>query len=89
MDDSEKIQLLMDKIPGDISEETYAHVITMSDKSLKELETVTKAVIETVMEGGIKEDSIDRAKTYIIEEFRNLKLPQEFNIVGEEIAFQQ
>ena len=38
------------------------------------------------MEEGVKEDSLERAKTYIIEEFRNLKLPQEFQSVGEEIA---
>ena len=67
LDDSEKIKLLSDKMP-DISEDTCTQAITLSDTSLKELETITKAVIETVMEGGIKEDSIERAKTYIIEE---------------------
>lgn len=87
LEDGEKIELLMEKISGDISEESYTQLVTMSDTSLKELETITKAIIETVMEEGVKEDSIERAKTYIIEEFRSLKLPQEFKSVGEEIAF--
>ncbi|HHV17782.1 MAG TPA: HDIG domain-containing protein, partial [Thermoanaerobacterales bacterium] len=86
LEDKEKVKLLMDKISGDISEESYTQLVTMSDTSLKELETITKAIIEKVMEEGVKEDSLERAKTYIIEEFRNLKLPQEFQSVGEEIA---
>lgn len=86
LQDKEKIDLLAEKISDDISEESYTQLVTMSDTSLKELETITKAIIETVMEEGVKEDSIERAKTYIIEEFRSLKLPQEFKSVGEEIA---
>ena len=58
----------------------------MSDTSLRELETITKAVIEKVMEDGIKEDSIDRAKIYIMEEFNNMVMPQEYKSLGEEIA---
>lgn len=86
LEDEEKIKLLMDKVSIEISEEVYLQLITMSDTSLKELETITKAIIETVMEEGVKEDSIDRAKTYIIEEFNNLNMPQELKSVGEEIA---
>jgi putative nucleotidyltransferase with HDIG domain len=87
LEDGDKIKLLMDKVSRDISEELFTQLVTMSDTSLKELETITKAIIETVMEEGVKEDSIERAKTYIIEEFRKLKIPQEFQSVGEEIAF--
>lgn len=76
----------MEKISDEISDESYAQLVTMSDTSIKELETIIKAIIETVMEEGVKEDSIERAKTYVIEEFRSLKLPQEFKSVGEEIA---
>lgn len=86
LEDHEKINLLMNKISREISEESYIQLITMSDTSLKELETITKAIIETVMEEGVKEDSIDRAKTHVIEEFKNLNLPQEIKSVGEEIA---
>jgi len=86
LEDKDKVKFLVDKISGNISEESYTYLITMSDTSLKELETITKAVIETVMEEGIKEDSIERAKTYVIEEFKNLNLPQELKSVGEEIA---
>ncbi|HQA61104.1 MAG TPA: HDIG domain-containing protein, partial [Tepidanaerobacteraceae bacterium] len=45
-----------------------------------------KAIIETVMEEGVKEDSIDRTKTYVIEEFKSLNIPQELKGIGEEIA---
>ncbi|MDD4570737.1 MAG: phosphohydrolase, partial [Tepidanaerobacteraceae bacterium] len=86
LEDEEKVKLFTDKISSDISEETYTQVLTISDTSLKELETVTKAIIETDMETRVKEDSIDRTKTYIIEEFRSLNLPQEFKSIGEEIA---
>jgi len=86
LENEEKIKLLMEKISDEISDESYAQLVTMSDTSIKELETIIKAIIETVMEEGVKEDSIERAKTYVIEEFRSLKLPQEFKSVGEEIA---
>ncbi len=86
LENEEKIKLLMEKISDEISDESYTQLVTMSDTSLKELETIIKAIIETVMEEGVKEDSIERAKTYVIEEFRSLKLPQEFKSVGEEIA---
>ncbi len=84
--DEEKIQLLTEKISEDISKESYAQLISMSDTSLKELETVIKAIIETVMEEGVKEDSLERTKTYVIEEFKSLKLPEELKSIGEEIA---
>lgn len=86
LEDEEKIQLLVNKISSEISEDSYLKLITMSDTALKELETITKAIIETVMEEGVKEDSIDRAKTYVIEEFKNLNIPQELKGIGEEIA---
>ncbi len=86
LEDEEKIKLLTEKISDEISSESYTQLVTMSNTSLKELETVTKAIIETVMEEGIREDSIERAKTYVIEEFKNLEIPQEFKNVGGEIA---
>jgi len=86
LEDEEKVKLLMDKISDEISEESYFALISMSETSLRELETITKAVIETVMEEGVKEDSIDRSKTYVIEEFKNLDLSPELKNIGEEIA---
>lgn len=86
LDDTEKVKTLKD-VSKNISEETLYQMVVMSDTSLKELETITKAVIEQVMEDGIKEESIDRAKTYIIEEFRNIKTSKEIRSAGEDIAF--
>jgi putative nucleotidyltransferase with HDIG domain len=86
LEDDQKVDLLIDKVSSDISKENYTQVITMSDTSLRELETITKAVIEKVMEDGIKEDSIDRAKIYIMEEFNNMVMPEEYKSLGEEIA---
>ncbi|MFY9217618.1 MAG: HDIG domain-containing metalloprotein [Tepidanaerobacteraceae bacterium] len=86
LEDQEKVKLLMDRVSSQISEESYFMLMSMSETSLKELETVTKAIIETVMEEGVKEDSIDRTKTYVIEEFKSLNIPQELKGIGEEIA---
>ena len=86
LEDQEKVKLLMDRVSSQISEESYFMLMSMSETSLKELETVTKAIIETVMEEGVKEDSIDRTKTYVIEEFKSLNMPQELKGIGEEIA---
>ena len=86
LEDQEKVKLLMDRVSSQISEESYFMLMSMSETSLKELETVTKAIIETVMEEGVNEDSIDRTKTYVIEEFKSLNIPQELKGIGEEIA---
>jgi len=77
----------MDKISDEISEESYFALISMSETSLRELETITKAVIETVMEEGVKEDSIDRSKTYVIEEFKNLDLSPELKNIGKKLHY--
>lgn len=87
LDEQGKIDALKHIINKNLAEETYSQAIRADNSSLMELETITKAILEKVMEGGVKEDSIDRAKTYIIEEFRNIKLPQQLKNMGEDIAF--
>jgi hypothetical protein len=87
LDDREKVETLKKLISKDLSEETYLSAIKMDDTGLRELETITKAVMEKIMEDGVKEDAIDRAKTYIIEEFKSIKIPQEMKNIGEDIAF--
>ncbi|WP_245984928.1 HD family phosphohydrolase [Biomaibacter acetigenes] len=87
LDEQGKANALKRMIDKNLSEETYVQAVKMDNSSLRELETITKAILEKVMEGGVKEDSIDRAKAYIIEEFRNIKLPQEVKNMGEDIAF--
>lgn len=81
----EKIDDLKKLYP--LSDETFATVITMDNTGLTELETITKAVMEEVMEDGVKEESIDRAKTYIIDQFRNMKISREARSVAQDIAF--
>ncbi|WP_246110731.1 HD family phosphohydrolase [Thermosediminibacter litoriperuensis] len=87
MDNAAKIKTLKLMIPGELSDETYSVLLNMSGPGLKELETVTKAVIETVMDDGVKEESIDRAKAFIIEEFKGVSLSQSVKNAGEDIAF--
>lgn len=84
---SDKVKLLKSTVFDGLSEETYSLMIDLSDYELREMETVTKAVIETVMNDGIKEESIDRAKALIIEEFKKTSLPEAVKSAGEEIAF--
>jgi len=86
LDISSKIQLLKQMAPKLLSAETYQTAIEMDNSNLNELETITKAILEEVMEAGIKEDGIDRAKAYMIEEFKNSGLPQNVRNVGEDIA---
>ncbi|HHW01548.1 MAG TPA: HDIG domain-containing protein [Thermoanaerobacterales bacterium] len=87
LDEQGKVNALKRMIDKNLSEETYMYAVKMDNSSLMELETITKAILEKVMEEGVREDSIDRAKTYIIEEFRNIKIPQEAKNMGEDIAF--
>lgn len=87
MDESDKIKTLKSVIPNSFSDETYSVMLNLSDSELRELETVTKAVIETVMNDGIKEESIDRAKALIIEEFKKASLSEPVKSAGEDIAF--
>ncbi|MCG0274753.1 MAG: HDIG domain-containing protein [Thermosediminibacteraceae bacterium] len=87
MDNAAKLKSLKTMIPENLSDETYSVLLNLSGPSLKELETVTKAVIETVMNDGVKEDSIDRAKALIIEEFKSTSLPPPIKSAGEDIAF--
>nr|WP_273702526.1 HDIG domain-containing metalloprotein [Tepidanaerobacter syntrophicus] len=84
--DEEKIKSLREEISTEISDESYNKLVAISDTSLKELETIVKAVIEEVMEEGVKEDSLERTKKYVIDEFKDLKLPAEYKNIGEEIA---
>lgn len=86
LDEQGKVDALKRMIDKDLAEETYVQAVKMDDAGLMELETITKAILEKVMEGGVKEDSIDRAKTYIIEEFKNTDIPQEAKNMGEDIA---
>ncbi|ADL07682.1 7TM receptor with intracellular metal dependent phosphohydrolase [Thermosediminibacter oceani DSM 16646] len=86
-DNAAKIKTLKLMIHDGLSEDTYSVLVNMSGPDLKELETVTKAVIETVMDDGVKEESIDRAKAFIIEEFKAVSLPQPVKNAGEDIAF--
>jgi len=87
LDEHGKVDALKRMIDQDLAEETYVQAVKMDDAGLMELETITKAILEKVMEGGVKDDSIDRAKTYIIEEFKNTDIPQEAKNMGEDIAF--
>lgn len=87
LDNQGKVNALKHMIDKNLEEETYVQAVKMDNTSLMELETITKAILEKVMEAGVKEDSIDRAKTYIIEEFKSLKIPQEEKNLGEDIAF--
>jgi putative nucleotidyltransferase with HDIG domain len=87
LDDDEKVKKLNNIISHELSDETYKVTLGLNDAGLRELETTTKAVIEKVMSDGVKEDSIDRAKNYILEEFRNTKIPQEMRSAGEDISF--
>ena len=50
----EKIDDLKKLYP--LSDETFATVITMDNTGLTELETITKAVMEEVMEDGVKKN---------------------------------
>ncbi|MDI3481141.1 MAG: cyclic-di-AMP phosphodiesterase PgpH [Tepidanaerobacteraceae bacterium] len=87
LDEQGKIDALKHIVNKNLAEETYLQAIKADNSSLMEVETITKAILEKVMESGVKEDSIDRAKTYIIEEFKNVKLSQELKNMGEDIAF--
>lgn len=87
LEDKEKINTLKNLIAKELSEETYNTAIKLDSSTLKELETITKAIMEKVMEDGVKEDSIDRAKSYIIEEFKKVKMPEDVKNIGEDIAF--
>jgi len=86
LDDSGKIKLLKGMAPKLLTDEAYQTAVEMDNSTLNELETITKAILEEVMEGGVKEDGIDRAKAYVIEELKNSGLPQNIRNVGEDIA---
>lgn len=87
LDDNAKKEALCNLSPKVISNETASTALNMNSAVLKELETATKAVIEEVMEGGVKEGSIDRNRTYVIEEFKNIKLPEDVKTIGKDVAF--
>jgi putative nucleotidyltransferase with HDIG domain len=87
IDDDGKVRALKKMVSHDISDGTYKITVGLNDAGLRELETTTKAVMEKVMSDGVKEDSIDRAKNYVLEEFRNIKIPQDVRSAGEDIAF--
>lgn len=86
LDIKEKAKILKENISLSLSNESYLTFLNMDLVQLKELETITKAVIETVMDSGIKDDSIDRAKAFVIEEFKKVNLPQNVKSLGMEIA---
>ncbi|MGB9813262.1 MAG: HD family phosphohydrolase [Thermovenabulum sp.] len=86
LDVKEKAKVLKDSLSISLSNESYLTCVNMDSVQLKELETVTKAVIETVMDNGIKDDSIDRAKAFVLDEFKKINLPQNIKSVGIDIA---
>jgi len=86
-EEEDKAQTLKKKLPEILLEENYLLAVKIDDAAFRELEVVTKAILEKIMEGGVKEDSLDWAKIYMIEEFRSLKISQELKNLGEDIAF--
>lgn len=86
LDDSGKIELLREMVPRQLTDETYQTAVKMDNPALNELEAITKAILEEVMESGIKEDAVDRAKAYIIEEFKKSGFAQSVRNVGEDLA---
>lgn len=87
INDKAKEEALHQRIPKTIPDETVSMSLKIDTDLLNELEVITKAIIEEVMEDGVKEDSIDRAKTYVIEEFKNKNLSEEAKKIGQDIAF--
>lgn len=87
LSEEEKAHSLKSLLPEGLLEETYYSMITLEDADLRDLEVVTKAVLDKVMEGGVKEDSLDWAKIYLMEEFRGLRISQELKNLGVDLAF--
>lgn len=87
LDDEAKKETLRQRVSTAIKDETISMSLKIDTSLLNELEVVTKAIIEEVMEGGVKEGSIARTKTYVIEEFKNANLSEEAKKIGQDIAF--
>lgn len=84
--ESKILEELKEKIDIELTEEGYKTFFKTDPDDLKRLEEETLKITEEILEGGIKEDNLDKAKTLLIEGFRSVKLPKELKNLGEEIA---
>lgn len=86
LNEQAKIEALKHVVSEELSLDTLTTILTIDDGKMRELETTVKAVIEKIMGDGVKEDSIDRAKSYIIEEFKDVKIAPDIKEAGVDIA---
>ncbi|MDI3534423.1 MAG: cyclic-di-AMP phosphodiesterase PgpH [Thermosediminibacterales bacterium] len=86
LNDKERLEELKKSINIKLNDENLYTLLTAKIEDLKELEKNTLNLVKEILENGIKEDALDKAKTLITSGFYEYNMSRDLTSLGVEIA---